>query len=135
MWSPVQRLLTGCLNTNYCLLIKVTLTDELGDVPPPLHTWMTPVIEDMLQEARAGLTEGVVIGPGKAILFYGIHSLGEGLKMDEARDTAFLLTGAGTWVGRSAYLTANPMTLQEGKRAMARTISDQGVKARGLGHP
>ena len=42
--------------------------------------------------------------------------MGEGLKVDEARDAAFLLTGAGMWVGKSAYLTANPMTLQEGKR-------------------
>ena len=54
--------------------------------------------------------------------------------MDEARDATFLLTGAGTWVGRLAYLTANPMILQEGKRAIACTISDQGVKARGPGH-
>ena len=57
--------------------------------------------------------------------------MGEGLKADEARDAAFLLTGAGTWVGKSAYLTANPMTLQEGKRA----ISDNRVKARGPGCP
>ena len=41
--------------------------------------------------------------------------MGEGLKEDEARDAAFLLTGAGTWVWKSAYLTANPMTIQEGK--------------------
>ena len=61
--------------------------------------------------------------------------MGEGLKADEARDAAFLLTGAGTWVGRLAYLTANPMILQEGKRAIAHAVSDQGVKARGLGHP
>ena len=54
MWSPVQRPPTGHLNTNYCLSIQVTLTDELGDVPPPLHTQMTPVIEDMLPETRAG---------------------------------------------------------------------------------
>ena len=134
-WSPVQRPPTGRLNMNYCLLIQVTLTDELGEVPPPLHTWMTPVIEDMLREARAGLTEAVVIGPGKAVLFYGRCSLGEGLKADEARDATFLLTGAGTWVGRLAYLTTDPMTLQEGKRAMACTVLDQGVKARGLGHP
>ena len=71
---------------NYCLSIQVILTDELGDVPPPLHSWMTPVIEDMLRETRAGLTEAVVVGPGRAILFYGRHSLGEGLKADEARD-------------------------------------------------
>ena len=61
--------------------------------------------------------------------------MGEGLKADEARDAAFLLTGAGTWVGKSAYLTADPMTLQEGKRAIARTVSDHGVKARGPGRP
>ena len=61
--------------------------------------------------------------------------LGEGLKADEARDAAFLLTGAGTWVGKSAYLTTDPMTLQEGKRAITHAIMDHGVKARGLGHP
>ena len=33
MWSPVQRLLLGCLNTKHCLEIQVTLTDELGNVP------------------------------------------------------------------------------------------------------
>ena len=67
------------------------MTDELGDVPPPLHAWTAPVVEDMLQETRAGLTEAVVIGPGRAILFYGRCSMGEGLKADEARGTAFLL--------------------------------------------
>ena len=113
----------------------MTLTDELGDVRPPPHTWTAPVVEDMLQEARAGLTEAVVIGPGRAILFYGRHSMGEGLKADEARDTTFLLTGAGMWVGKSAYLTANPMTIQEGRRAIAQAISDNRVKVRGPGHP
>ena len=48
MWSPVQRPPAGRFNMHYCLLIQVTLTDELGDAPPPLHSWMTPVIEDML---------------------------------------------------------------------------------------
>ena len=47
-WSPVQRPPTGHLNMNYCLSIQATLTDELGDVLSPLHTWTTPVIEDML---------------------------------------------------------------------------------------
>ena len=88
----------GRLNTNYCLSIQATLTDKLGDVLPPLHAWTALVVEDMLQETRAGLTEAVVISPGRAILFYGRRSMGEGLKADEARDAAFLLTGAGTWV-------------------------------------
>ena len=70
-WSPVLRPPTGCLSMNYCLSIKATLTDELGDVPPPPHAWMAPVVEDMLRDIRARLTEAVVIGPGKVILFYG----------------------------------------------------------------
>ena len=135
MWSPVQRLPLGCLNMKHCLEIRVILTDELGDVPPPSHAWMAPVVEDMLQEARAGLTKAVVIGPGKAILFYERHSMGEHLKADEARDATFLLTGAGTWVGKSAYLSTNPMTIQEGRRAIAQAISDNRVKARGPGCP
>ena len=134
-WSPVQRLPAGCLNMNYCLEIQVTLTDELGDTPPPLHAWMAPVVEDMLWEVRAGLTEVVVIGPGRVILFYGRHSMGEGLKVDKARDAAFLLTGAGMWVGKSAYLTINPMMLQEGKRAITQAVLDHRVKARGPGCP
>ena len=79
--------------------------------------------------------EAVVVGPGRAILFYRRHSLGEGLKADEARDATFLVTGARAWVGKLAYLTADPMTLQEGKRAIVHAILDHGVKARGLGHP
>ena len=70
-WSPVQRLPLGCLNTKHCLEIQVTLMDEFRDVPPSPHAWMAPVVEDMLQEVRAGLTEAVVIGPGRAILFMG----------------------------------------------------------------
>ena len=70
------------------------------------------------------LTTAVVKGPGRAVLFYGRHSMGEGLTVDEARDATFLLTGAGTWVGKSAYLAVDPMTIQEGKRAIAQAITD-----------
>ena len=45
MWSPVQRLPLGCLNKKHCLEMQVILTDELGDVPPPSHAWMAPVVE------------------------------------------------------------------------------------------
>ena len=61
--------------------------------------------------------------------------MGEGLRVDEARDATFLLTGAGKWVGKSAYLTTNPMTIQEGKRAIAQAVLDNRVKVRGPGHP
>ena len=61
--------------------------------------------------------------------------MAEGLKVDKARDATFLLTGAGTWVGKLAYLTANPMTIQEGKRTIAQAIMDNRVNARGPGCP
>ena len=135
MWSPVPRLPTGHLSMNYCLSIRETLGDELGEMLQPPHTWMVPVVEDMLRDIRVRLTEAVVIGPGKGILFYGRRSVGEGLMMDKARDVAFLITGAGTWVGKLAYLTANPMMLQEGKRAITHAVTDQRGKARGPGCP
>ena len=55
----------------------------------------------------------------------------EGLTVNEARDATFLLTGAGTWVGKLVYLAAVPMTIQEGKRAIAQAILDNRVKVRG----
>ena len=67
----------------------------------------------MLCDIRTSLTEAVVIGPGRAVLFYGTHSLGDCLTADEARDAAFLLNRAGMWVGKPAYLGPDPMTIQE----------------------
>ena len=115
----------------HCLEIHVTLTEELGAVAPPSHSWMAPLVEDMLCDARTGLTKAVVTGPGRAVIFSRRCSMGEDLTTDEARDATFPLTGAGTWVGKSAYLTADPMTIQEGRRAIAQAISNHQVKARG----
>ena len=50
--------------------------------------------------------------------------MGEGLTTDKARVAVFLLTGAGTWVGKLAYLATDSMTIQEGKRAIAQAILD-----------
>ena len=133
--SPVQRLLCGCPNTKYCLEIQETLTKELRAIPPPSHSWTAPLVEDMMCQARTGLTEAVVTGPGRAVLFYGRCSMGEGLMADKARDATFLLTGAGTWVTKLAYLTADPTTIQEGKRAIAQAVLDNRVKVRGPTHP
>ena len=54
----------------YCLEIQVTLTNELGAIPPPSHSWMAPLIEDMLQEARTGPIKAVVIGPGRVVFLW-----------------------------------------------------------------
>ena len=109
----------------------MTLTEELGTVPHPLIPGQPPLMEDMLHDARTRLPKAVVIGPGRAVLFYGRCSMGEGLTVDEARNAAFLLTGAGMWVGKLVYLTADPMTIQESRQAIAQAITDCQVKARG----
>ena len=134
-WSLARRLLSSHPNMKLCLEIHVTLTEELGAVPPPSHSWMAALVEDMLHDVRTGLTEAVVTGPGRAVLFYGRHSMGEGLTTDEARDATFLLTGAGMWVGKLAYLVADLLTIQEGQWAIGQAVMDHWVKAMGPGHP
>ena len=59
-----------CCETLYCLEIQVAST-EGGTTPPPPHAWQAPVVEDMFQDVKSGLMEGVDTGPGWAILFYG----------------------------------------------------------------
>ena len=39
------------------------------------------------------------------------------------------------WMGKSSYLAADPMTIQESKRTIAQAILDHPVKARGPGCP
>ena len=70
-WSLERQLSPGHPQTWYCLGIHVTLTEERGAAPPPSHVWMVPVVKDMLQHGRTGLTKAVVMGPGRAVLFYG----------------------------------------------------------------
>ena len=88
-------------------------------VPPLSHAWTVPLVEDILHYARTGLTKAMVMGPGRAVLFYRRHSLGESLSPDKSRDATFVLTGAGTWVGKPAYLAADPLTIQEGWQEIA----------------
>ena len=97
---------------------------RIGSNTPTLSLLDAPLVEDMLHNARTGLTEAVVTGPGRAVLFYRRCSTGEGLTAVKARDATFLVTGAGMWVGKLAYLTADSMTIQEGKRAIDQAISD-----------
>ena len=113
-WSLVRKPSPCCPNTRHCLEIHMTLTKETGAAPPPPHTWMVPLVEDMLCHGGTGLTKAMVMGPGKAVLLYGRQSLGEGLSIGKVRDTTFTLTGAGMWVGKPAYLAADPLTIQEG---------------------
>ena len=133
--SPARRPLSSCPNIRHCLEIHVALMEELGAVSLSSHSWMAPLVEDMLHDVRIGLIEAVVIGPGRAVLFYGRHSLGEGLTRDEAREATFLPTRVSTWVGKLAYLATDPMTIQEGQWAIAQAVADCCIKVRGLGHP
>ena len=70
-------------NTRHCLGIHVTLTKELGAVPPYcLMPGQCPWWKTWYAMPGQGFTKAVVTGPGRAVLFYGRHSLGEGLSLD-----------------------------------------------------
>ena len=114
-WLLTRKLLPSHHDTQHCLGIHVTLIKETGAAPPPLHTWVAPVVEDMLCRGRTCLTKAIVTGPGWAVLFYGRQSLEEGLSLGEVRDATFTLTGAGTCVGKVAYLATDPLIIQEGQ--------------------
>ena len=47
----------------------MTLMEELGAMPTLTHSWTVPLVADMLCDARTGLIEAVVTGPGRAVLF------------------------------------------------------------------
>ena len=134
-WSLNRKPSPSCPNTRHCLGIHVTLIKEIGAAPPPPHAWMAPVVEDMLCHGRTGLTEAVVMGPGQAVQFYGRQSLGECLSLGKVRDTTFTLTGVGTWVGKPAYLAADPLTIQGGWWAIIQAITECQIEARGPGQP
>ena len=127
-WSLTRRPLLSCFNTKPCLEICMTLTEELGAVPLLSHAWTVPLVEDMLCYARTGLTEAVVTGPGRAVLFYGRCSLREGLSLGKARDATFLLMGAGTWVGKPAYLATDPLTMQKVDALLFRPLPNAGSR-------
>ena len=84
-WSPARKPLPSCPDTRYCLGIHMTLTEETGAAPPPLHVWIAPIVEDMLHHGRTGLPKAIVSGPGRSVLLYGRWSLGESLSIGEVR--------------------------------------------------
>ena len=59
-WSPARRPPSNFPNARHCLEIHVTLTEDLGAVPPLFHAWMAPLVEDMLCNTRTDLTKAVV---------------------------------------------------------------------------
>ena len=89
-WSLARKPIPDQPETWYCLEIQVT-SNEDGRVTPPPLAWQAPIVEDMVQDDKAGLTDAAVTSPGWAILFYRWQSLGEELSLGEACDTKFTL--------------------------------------------
>ena len=92
LWQGNQHL-TGLRLSNY-LEIQVTSTEDKRATPPPPHAWQAPIVEGMVLDGKADLTEAIVTGPGWAILFYRQWLLGEGLSLGEVWDAVFTLSGA-----------------------------------------
>ena len=111
----------------------ISTKDERA-APPPSHAWQAPIVEDMVQDGKASLTEAVVTGPGQAILIYGQWSLGEGLSLSKAPDAAFTFSGTITWVGKPAHLSAKPASLVDGWQLIIQAMTEGPIEPRGPGH-
>ena len=134
-WSAARTQTPDWSETQYCLEIHVTSTEDERVTPPPPHAWQVPIVEDMVQDGKAGLTEAVVTGPGQAILFYGQWSSGEGLSLGEVWDATFTLSGAISWVGKQAQLSAKPVSLGNIWRLIAQAIIEGHIVPKELCHP
>ena len=133
--SPARTLAPDQPETWYCLEIQLVSIEDDKAIPPPSHAWQAQIVEDMVHEGRTGLTEPVLTGPGRAVLFYGCHSLGEGLNLGEARDATFTLSGIIAWVGKQAQISTKPISLANDRQLIAQAIIKGHIEPRGPGHP
>ena len=109
--------------------------DEMSNTSTISCKWQAPNVEDMVQDGKVGLTKAIMTGPGQAILFYRWQLLGEGLSLGEAWDAMFTLSGAISWVGKQAQLSAKPVSLGDGWQLIAQAITEGHIKPRGPGSP
>ena len=131
--SPARK--PNCHETGYCLEIQVISTEDERAAPSPSHTWQVPIVQNMVQDGKAGLTEAVVTGPSWAILFYGQWSLAEGLSFGEGQDATFTLSGTISWVSKWSQLSAKPASLGDGQWLIAQAITEGHREPRGPSHP
>ena len=133
--SPARKPAPDWPETWYCLGIQVVSTEDDKAIPPLSHTWQAPIVEDIVHEGRTGLIEAIVTGPGRAVLFYGHHSLGEGLNLGEVRDTMFTLLEVIAWVGKQAQLSSKPVSLGNARQLIAQAITEGHIEPAGSSHP
>ena len=99
------------------------------------HAWQAPIVEDMVCEGGTSLTETIVTDLRWAVLFYGCHSLGEGLSFGEAWDATFKLSGIIVWVCKQAQISTKPISLGNGRWLIVQAITEGHIKPRRPGHP
>ena len=133
--SLARKLTPDWPETQYCLEMQVTSTEDGGVIPPPPHAWQAPIVGDMVWDGKFGQTEAKGTSPGRAILFYGWQLLGEGLSFSKAQDTAFTLSRAIGWIGKQAQFSAKPVSLGDDQWLIAQAITEGHIKPRGPGHP
>ena len=133
-WSLARKPTPDQPGTQYCLEIQVTSTKDEGVTPPAPHAWLAPIMEDIVWIGKSSLTEAVVTGPGRSILFYRWQSLG-GLNVGEVWDAMFTLSGAIGMVGKQAQLSSKIVSLVDVWQLITQVITKGHIEARGLVHP
>ena len=90
---------------------------------------------DILQEACPGdgITKGVVLAPGEAILFFTRHLLKEGLLYSNAQDIEHNFRGPVSWARKTVQVQVTINTMQESCWAISDAIMEKKTKVRGPG--
>ena len=121
----------------YCIHIRVTPGEGRDDHPPLSHIWSGSPTANILQEACPGdqITEVVVLVPGEAILFFGRHSLKEGLLYHNAQDVELGLRGPVNWSRRIVQIKVTVNTVQDSNRDIMDAMMEKKTKVTGYVHP
>ena len=129
-WCLARKPTPDQSETWYCLEIQVISTEDERAIPPPPHTWQALIMEDMVQDGKAGLTEAVLTTPGQTILFYGQQSLWEGLSLGEAHNAMFTLSDTTGCVGKQAQLSTKAVSLGDGQQLITQAITRGHIEPR-----
>ena len=99
--QPSKRHVRNREASQYCVRMSVVQDDdEEGMQPPPKHAWNEALIYDIVQPwVQAQITEVKITIHGKAILFFGRRTEGQGLTWEQAREVSLAIPRELRWVG------------------------------------
>ena len=92
----------------------------LIDRTVPAYAWTEEIIKDHVERCLPDLTDVIILSPMACLLFRGRRSVGEGLKREQAEETAEQLGCCRCWAGKDVEIHAVPVTLTDAKHTLVK---------------